>query len=104
MNVDLMRHGKASAGGESCIVLEGVELIDGSGAVPVNDAVVVVAGDTGAYAGPRSAHSDGMAGDRYCLPGKTVIPGLIEAHTHANFDADMLAYIRNGVTTLRFAG
>jgi imidazolonepropionase-like amidohydrolase len=104
MNVDLLRHGSASAGGGSCIVLEGVQLIDGSGSAPVADAVVVVAGDTIAYAGPRSAHSDSLTADRYRLSGKTVIPGLIEVHTHASFDADMLAYVRNGITTLRFAG
>ena len=38
------------------------------------------------------------------LSGKIIIPGLIEAHTHAAFDADMLAYLRNGVTAIRFAG
>ena len=44
------------------------------------------------------------ARDHWPLQGKTIIPGLIEAHTHASFDADMRAYVKNGVTTIRFAG
>ena len=38
------------------------------------------------------------------VQGKTIIPGLIEAHTHAAFDADMRCYLKNGVTAIRFAG
>ena len=36
--------------------------------------------------------------------GKTVVPGLIDLHNHSTFDADMRVYLKNGVTTIRFAG
>src|SRR4051794_37795565 len=86
------------------LTLENVELIDGTGAAPLADATVVVAGSRIVYAGPATPDIGSGVGLRCPLPGKTVIPGLIEAHTHSSFDADMLAYVRNGVTALRFAG
>src|SRR4051812_26899318 len=89
------------------LLIEGVDLIDGTGGPVLHDAMVLIEGDRIAYAGPRSAafdSSDSSSVRRWALPGKTVIPGLIEAHTHSTFDADMHAYIRNGITTLRFAG
>jgi enamidase len=86
------------------LIIEGVTLIDGSGAAPLSDAQVVIADGHILHAGrPSSAYDEGAA--RRCrLPGRTIIPGLIEAHTHAHSDADMQAYIKNGVTTIRFAG
>jgi hypothetical protein len=36
--------------------------------------------------------------------GKTIVPGLIDLHNHSTFDADMRAYLKNGVTSIRFAG
>jgi hypothetical protein len=57
-----------------------------------------------AYAGAHDPSFDSSAAKRFDLTGKTLIPGLIEAHTHACFDADMLAYLKNGITTIRFAG
>lgn len=84
--------------------IEDVILIDGNGGVPVADAVVLVRGDRIVHAGPKRLYSDRMPATRFSLPGKVVIPGLIEAHTHASYDSDMLAYVRNGITTLRFAG
>ena len=38
------------------------------------------------------AQADGATAIHWPLSGNTIIPGLIEAHTHASFDADMRAY------------
>lgn len=86
------------------LLLDGADLIDGTGAPPVSDSMVLVEGDRIAYAGPRTARFDDGAVTRVPLAGKTLVPGLIEAHTHACFDADMMAYVKNGITTIRFAG
>lgn len=86
------------------IILEGADLIDGSGGPVTKDAMVVIDGARIAYAGARTSHFDGRPAFRRKLPGKTIIPGLIEVHTHAAFEADMRAYIKNGITTVRFAG
>jgi hypothetical protein len=86
------------------LLLVGADLIDGTGAGPIRDAMVLIERDRIAHAGPRDGRFDSMAATRLDVAGKTLIPGLIEAHTHASFDADMLAYLKNGITTIRFAG
>jgi imidazolonepropionase-like amidohydrolase len=86
------------------LVLEGADLIDGSGGPAIADSMVVLDGNRIRYAGARTNRFEGAHATRWPLQGKTIIPGLIEAHTHASFDADMRAYVKNGVTTIRFAG
>jgi len=36
--------------------------------------------------------------------GLFVVPGYIDVHNHSSFDAEMRSYVKNGVTTVRFAG
>lgn len=86
------------------VILEGANLIDGSGGPVIKDAMVVIDGARIAYAGARTPRFESWPATRRKLSGKTIIPGLIEAHTHAAFEADMRAYIKNGITTVRFAG
>ena len=86
------------------LLLDGAQLIDGTGGPVIGDSMVLIDGSRIVYAGPRTARFDDDAAVRVPLAGKTLIPGLIEAHTHACFDADMLAYVKNGITTIRFAG
>ena len=59
-------------------------LIDGKGSDPVRDSIVVVKGDTIEAAGERREYS---IPDGACIidaKGKTVMPGLIDAHVHFN--------------------
>lgn len=85
-------------------VFHGARLIDGSGAAPVENSTLVIDGTQISYAGPRTAAFDRPDAIIRDFSGKTVIPGLIEAHTHAAFDGDMRCYLKNGVTAIRFAG
>jgi hypothetical protein len=85
-------------------VIDNVELIDGTGEAPVEDGVIIIDEGRIVHAGRRSEVFDAAPATRWQLGGKTVVPGFIEAHTHAHSDADMLAYVKNGVTTVRFAG
>lgn len=86
------------------LLLEGAVLIDGTGGPAIADSMLLIEGNRIAYAGPRTNRFEGRATERWALAGKTIVPGLIEAHTHAAFDSDMRAFVKNGITTIRFAG
>jgi imidazolonepropionase-like amidohydrolase len=63
-------------------VLTGATLIDGTGAAPVPDAAVVVDGGRVAAAGARGALSWPSDAEVIDVRGRTIIPGLIDAHDH----------------------
>jgi len=86
--------------GQGVIALEGATLIDGAGGAPKEDAVILI----------RNGHIEAVArvneiqipkgAERINLVGKTVIPGLIDAHAHAErWSAPR--YLAWGVTTVR---
>ncbi len=86
--------------GEGAVALEGATLIDGSGGAPVKDAALLIRnghiealGRTNALHVPRGAQ-------RINLAGKTIIPGLIDAHAHVERWA-LQRYLAWGVTTVR---
>ena len=63
-------------------VLTGATLIDGTGAATVPDAAVVIDGDRIAAAGPRLAMTWPADAQILDVRGRTIIPGLIDAHDH----------------------
>ena len=60
-------------------VLTGATLIDGTGAPPVSEAALVIDGERIIAAGPRTGLTWPPDAD---VSGRTVIPGLIDAHDH----------------------
>ena len=87
----------------------GVRLIDGTGAPPIDDAVVVVNGDRIQRAGPRARVEIPPGAAIVEAAGKTLLPGLVDVHCHINQPADEMrrywrAQLRWGVTTMRSAG
>ncbi len=86
--------------GKGVIALEGATLIDGAGGAPKDDAVILI----------RNGHIEAVArvneiripkgADRINLVGKTIIPGLIDAHAHVERWAAP-RYLAWGVTTVR---
>jgi imidazolonepropionase-like amidohydrolase len=92
-----------AASGEDVVALEGATLIDGSGGEPVKDAVVLV----------RNGHIEAVArvneipvphgAQVVSLIGKTIVPGLIDAHAHVERWAAE-RYLAWGVTTVRDLG
>lgn len=87
----------------------GARLIDGSGAKPVDDSVVVVEGDRIRAAGPRRRVQAPRGATVVDARNKTLMPGLVDAHCHINQEPeDMKRYwaaqLRWGVTTMRSAG
>ena len=89
---------------QESLVIDGATLIDGSGAPPVRNSIILVRGNHVAYAGPRAGLTPQPSARRIAAPDKTVLPGLIDLHNHSTFDADMRVYLKNGVTSIRFAG
>jgi len=86
--------------GDRVIALEGATLIDGAGGEPKQDAVIII----------RNGHIEAIArvnqitipknAERINLVGKTIIPGLIDAHAHVERWAAG-RYVAWGVTTVR---
>ena len=89
--------------GDGVIALEGATLLDGSGGEPVKDALILI----------KSGHIQTVArvnevevprgAQVMNLIGKTVIPGLIDAHAHVERWAGE-RYLAWGVTTVRDLG
>jgi len=64
------------------LALTGVRLIDGNGGAPVDDAVIVITGDKFMAVGTRGKVVIPKDAEVIDVKGKTVIPGLIDAHIH----------------------
>jgi imidazolonepropionase-like amidohydrolase len=98
------------------IALTGARLIDGTGRPPVEQATLLIRDGRIEAAGPQAAVSIPAGSTRIDLSGKTVIPGLINAHAHVNADgasqrairerlaAQLRLYADYGVTTVVVLG
>jgi imidazolonepropionase-like amidohydrolase len=84
------------------IALVSGTLIDGTGADPVPDAVVLIVGDRIVAAGPRAQVSIPSGAIVVDIRGAVILPGFINAHVHNGFEASNLrAWAQAGVTTVR---
>ena len=63
-------------------VLIGGTLIDGTGRPPIEDSVVIITGDWISSVGRRGEVEIPAGAELIDVSGKTVLPGLIDAHTH----------------------
>ena len=92
----------ASAGAQTGTVkaFTGATLIDGTDRAPVPNAIILVRDGRIVAAGPASAVQVPAGAQRVALDGKTVIPGIINAHGHVNTPADLRTYAAYGVTTV----
>ena len=87
----------------------GARLIDGTGSAPIDDSVVVVAGDRIRAAGSRARVAIPSGAARVDAGGKILMPGLVDVHCHINQPPEdmkryWIAQLRWGVTTMRSAG
>jgi imidazolonepropionase-like amidohydrolase len=67
---------------EPSVAFSGATLIDGTGAMPIEDAVLVVAGGRIATVGRSADVAVPQDAKRVELSGRWIIPGLIDAHVH----------------------
>jgi imidazolonepropionase-like amidohydrolase len=80
-------------------------LIDGTGAEPLKDAVVLLANDQILQVGPAGKIVIPAGVKTIDLSGMTILPGFINAHVHFGFNRDNLqAWAEGGVTTVRDEG
>ncbi len=79
----------------------GLTLIDGTGAAPVPNATLVVRDGRIVAAGAATSVTIPAGAERIPLDGKTVIPGLINAHGHVTDSTrDLRTYAAYGITTV----
>ncbi len=101
------------------LALVGATLIDGTGAPPLRDAVILIENGRIRAVGARSQITIPDAFERRDLTGLTILPGLIDSHVHLNFvlprgpnnpKADEIIngvlqeFLRHGVTSVRDLG
>ena len=87
------------------IAIVGARLVDGLGGLPVEDAVVVVQNNRIKAAGARGDVEIPEDAEQFDTSGKTIIPGLIDAHFHSVMNNDLLHdYLQKGITSLRDPG
>lgn len=83
----------------------GARVIDGTDRPPIDNATIVVRDGIIVSVGPASAVTVPAGAERIALTGKTVMPGLINAHGHVNNTArDLATYAAYGVTTVYSLG
>ena len=87
-------------GGDTVIALEGATLIDGTGGEPKRDAIIIVRNGRIESVAQVNQIQVPRGAERINLAGKTVIPGLIDAHAHVERWAAG-RYVAWGVTTVR---
>src|SRR5258707_14995624 len=70
------------------LYLQNLRLIDGTGAPPQAGAAIVIERDTLVHVGPLAAAAGPKGPDveTIDLGGRTVIPGLVEAHIHLSYN------------------
>ena len=90
--------------GSGPVAYIGGRLVDGTGAPPVDDAVVVVDGDRIVAAGPRARVTVPAGARRVDIGGKTLLPGLWDMHAHFEQVEWGPLYLAAGVTTVRDCG
>jgi len=86
-------------GQNNVLVIEGGTLIDGTGRAPVPDSVVVIEGSRIRSVGTRGSVSYPAGAQVIRAEGKTVLPGLIDAHVHF-LDFMPQLFLHYGVTTV----
>jgi imidazolonepropionase-like amidohydrolase len=83
----------------------GMRLFDGTGSAPIDNATIVVRDGRVAAVGPAAQVTIPSGAERVALTGKTVIPGLINAHGHVNNTSrDLGVYAAYGITTVYSLG
>lgn len=89
---------------DGAYAIVGARLIDGTGAAPVQDAVVIVRDGRIEAAGPRRSVRAPAGLPRELARGKTIIPGLWDMHVHFEQVEWPAAQLAAGVTTARDVG
>jgi imidazolonepropionase-like amidohydrolase len=82
-----------AAGGT--IALTGARVIDGTGAAPLAQATILVTSGRIAAVGAPAAVKIPTGATRIDMSGKTIMPGMINAHAHLNVDSELKTPVRD---------
>src|SRR5262245_28197051 len=77
------------------VVLRGARVIDGTGAAPLDNATVVIRDGRIVTIGPSTSASAPSGAEVVDYSGKTIIPGLISAHSHVGIFVGLTASAEN---------
>ena len=80
----------ATVGQGTVTVFEGARVIAGDGSAPIENATIVVEGARITQVGRAATVKAPAGATRVSLTGKTVIPTLVDTHTHLSQDRDAL--------------
>lgn len=108
----------SASANEGSIAFVGARIIDGTAAAPLEDGVIVITDGRIQTVGPRSAVTIPAGAQQFDVSGKTIMPGLINAHGHVgdtlglrtgtytteNLLRQLSLYARYGVTTINSLG
>ncbi len=86
------------------IAIRGATLIDGTGRPPIPHCLLVLSGDRIVSVGaatPEALAALPKGATVISAEGRWIVPGLIDAHVHAESDADLQTMLRWGVTSVR---
>jgi len=84
------------------LVITGAMLIDGTGAKPIKDGVVVISDDRITQVGSKTNLTIPKGSKTIDLEGGIILPGFINAHVHCAYDESRLqTWAKEGVTTVR---
>ncbi|MFL6214319.1 MAG: amidohydrolase family protein [Blastocatellia bacterium] len=89
---------------KGALAITGATLIDGTGAAPVADSVIVIDSDRIIAVGPRAAVKIPKGATVIDARGKTLLPGLWDMHAHYEQVEWGPIYLAAGVTTVRDVG
>jgi imidazolonepropionase-like amidohydrolase len=78
----------AQVPGGAAIALTGARVIDGTGATPIEDATLVISDGVVLAVGPAASVQIPDGATRVDVSGKTITPGLINAHAHVSFSSE----------------
>src|SRR5512138_551486 len=76
----------AQAPADGVVALTGARLIDGTGRAPIDSATLVIDNGRVSAVGPGSAVAIPEGATRVALDGKTIVPGLVNAHGHVQVE------------------
>ena len=88
----------------AAVAFRGATLVDGTGAAPRENALLVVENDRIVSVGtatPAALAALPPWVEKRDVTGKWIVPGLIDAHVHAESNEDLKQMLRWGVTTVR---
>ena len=79
----------------SIIALTGARVIDGTGAAPLPQATIVITNGRIAAVGAPATVRIPAGATRIDMSGKTIMPGMINAHAHLNIDSEVKMPVRD---------